>query len=90
MGRPKRRAAGAGIERLEMSFDNNKTYASVKDNNYQFTMKLAKHPFMRGEKSFMSVATNYLFAQVTEHAQMSAKAGIKCFGDRAVAAMLRE
>ena len=42
------------------------------------------------EKSFMSVATNYLFAQVTEHAQMSAKAGIKCFGDRAVAAMLRE
>lgn len=89
-GRPKRQAAGAGIERLEMSLDNNKAYASVKEKNYQLTMKSAKHPFMRGEKSFMSVAANYLFVQVTEHAQMSAKAGIKRFGDRAVAAMLSE
>ena len=39
---------------------------------------------------FMNVAANYLFAQVTEHSQMSAKAGIKRFGDRAVAAMLSE
>ena len=36
----------------------------------------------------MSVAANYLFVQVTEHAQMSAKAGIKRFGDKALAAML--
>jgi len=45
---------------------------------------------MRGDKSFMSVAANYLFAQVNKHAQMSAKVGIKKFGDRAVAAMLSE
>ena len=36
----------------------------------------------------MSVAANYLFAQVTENAQMSAKTGIKRFEDKALAAML--
>ena len=35
----------------------------------------------------MSIAANYLFSQVTEHVQMSANAGIKKFGDRAVAAI---
>ena len=72
--------------------DNNKEYASVKDvkeENYQCVME-SKRPFMRGDKSFMSVAANYLFTQVNEHAQMSAKSGIKKFGDRAVAAMLSE
>ena len=38
----------------------------------------------------MSVAANYLFTQVNKHAQLSAKTGIKKFGDRAVAAMLSE
>ena len=38
----------------------------------------------------MSVATNVLFTQVLEHAQMSAKADIKRFGDRALAAMISE
>ena len=72
-----------------MSMDTNKEYASVKEENYQCVME-SNHPFMRGDKSFMSVAANYLFAQVNEHAQMSAKAGIKKFGDKAVAAMLSE
>ena len=38
----------------------------------------------------MSIAANVLFTQVSEHAQMSAKAGIKRFGDRALAAMISE
>ena len=87
--RPRRACVGQGVERLEMSMDNNKEYASVKEKNYQCVME-SNHPFMRGDKSFMSVATNYLFTQVNEHAQMSAKAGIKKFGDKAVAAMLSE
>jgi hypothetical protein len=38
----------------------------------------------------MSLATDVLFAQVGEFLQMTAKAGIKKFGDKAVAAMLKE
>ena len=41
-------------------------------------------------ESFMSVAADVLFAQVGEFAQMSAKAGIKIFEDRAVAEMISE
>ena len=89
-GRPQRECAGKGIERLEMSMDNNKEYASIKTKHYNFGMTEEEHPLYRNNKSFMNVAANYLFAQVTEHSQMSAKAGIKRFGDRAVAAMLSE
>ena len=53
-------------------------------------MRSDKHPLIQGERSFMSVAVNYLFTQVTEHVQMSAKVGIITFGDIAVAAMLNE
>ena len=42
------------------------------------------------EISFMNVAANYLFTQTTDHAQMSAKAGIKKFGAKAITAMLNE
>ena len=38
----------------------------------------------------MHIAANVLFAQVTEYSQMSAKAGIKMFGDRALAAVVNE
>ena len=38
-GRPKRQCAGVGVERLEMSVDNTKEYASVRENNYTFTMQ---------------------------------------------------
>ena len=89
-GRPKRQCAGAGVERLEMSLDNSKEYAYVKENKYSFTMNSSDHPFIRGNKSFMSVAANVLFTQVNEHAQMSYKAGVKRFGDRALAAMISE
>ena len=40
--------------------------------------------------SFVNVAANYLFTQTTDHAQMSAKAGIKKFGAKAITAMLNE
>ena len=73
-----------------MSLDNNKSYASVKGEGYQFNMKGAGQSLERGDKSFVSVASHYLFMQVTEHAQMSAKAGIKKFGDRAIAAIISE
>ena len=89
-GRPKRMNAGTGVERLEMSMNNHKEYASVKEKKVQFVMHSNQHSLTREDKSFMSVAANYLFTQVTKHAQMSAKAGIKKFGDRAVAAMLSE
>ena len=58
-GRPKRKCAGAGIERLEMSLDNNKKYASVKGKRYQLTMESKKHPLIKRGQSFMGVATNY-------------------------------
>ena len=88
--RPRRQCTGAGVESLEMSLNNDKEYASVKEKHYQFTMHSSDHPFMGGDKSFISVAANYSFAQVNEHAQMLAKAGIKQFGDQAIAAMLSE
>ena len=88
-GRPRRACVGQGVERLKMNMDSTKEYVSVKEQNYQFTMK-SNHPFTRGDKSFMSVTDNYLFAQVNEHSQISTKAGIKKFGDRAVAEMLSE
>ena len=87
-GRLRRECAGQGIKQLEMSLDNNKEYASVKSKHYNFGMSPNEHPLYRGNTSFMNVEANYLFVQVTEHAQMSAKAGIKKFGDRAVAVML--
>ena len=40
--------------------------------------------------SFMNVAANYLFAQATDHTQISARAGIKKFGAKAISAMLNE
>jgi len=75
---------------LEISIDNSKEYAYVKEKKYALAMNSSKHPFIRGDKSFMSVAANVLFTQVSEHAQMSAKAGMKRFGDRALAAMISE
>ena len=47
-GRPKRQCAGAGVERLEMLVDNTKEYASVRGNNYTFTMQSKDHSVIRG------------------------------------------
>jgi hypothetical protein len=88
--RPRRENIGAGIERLEMSMDSSKSYSSTKNKGQQFTMMTKDEQFSRQGKSFLSVAANILFTQVTEHAQMLAKAGIKKFGDKVVAAMLSE
>lgn len=86
--RSTREGAGEGVERLEMSLDNNKEYASIRSQNYQLAMTNKVKGLDRGNTLFMNVAANYLFVQVSEHAQMSAKAGIKKFGDKAIASML--
>ena len=86
-GKHRRACVGQGVERLEMNMDNTKEYASVREQNYDFVMK-SSYSLMGGSRSFMSIAANYLFTQVNDHAQMSAKAGIKKVGDRAVAALL--
>ena len=88
--RSNREGAGQGVERLEMSLGNDREYASIRNKNYQFVMLNDRHPTRKEGKSFMNVAANHLFAQVSEHTQMSAKAGIKKFGDQAVAAMISE
>lgn len=53
-------------------------------------MKSEARPLIRGDKSFMSIAVKFLFAQVYKHAQMSARTGFKRFRNRAVVAMLSE
>ena len=73
-----------------MYIDNSKEYAYVKEKKYALAMDSSKYPFIKGDNSFMSIAANVLFTQVSEHAQMSAKAGIKCFSDIALAAMIGE
>lgn len=70
--------------------NNEKEYASGNEAKYQFTMKSNGHPLIRKCRSFMSMSANYLFAQVNEHTQMTAKAGIKTFGDQALTAMLNK
>ena len=71
-----------------MSLDINKEYASTL--GHQFTMKNKADSCIRKNESFMHIAVNFLCAQVTEHSQMSANAGIKKFGDRALAAVVNE
>jgi hypothetical protein len=89
--RPRRANAGAGVERLEMSFGG-KEYASI--NNHQFLMtdtdpnSVDVKPM--GQNSYHRIAVDACFAQVARYSQMSAKAGIKEFGERAVAAMFKE
>ena len=68
-----------------------KEYASM--TNKQFlAVKGAKVGLRerRAKKSFMSVAVDVLFTQLGEFSQMTAKAGIKRFRDRAIVAMLQE
>jgi hypothetical protein len=88
--RPRRQNAGAGVERLEMSHGT-KEYASISNKQFLTVKGKIIGARERGAKeSFMSLAADVLFAQVGEFSQMTAKAGIKKFGDKAVAAMLQE
>ena len=89
-GRPKRKNAGTGVERLELGHGT-KEYASVVNKQFLTVKGYKTGARERGAKEFfMSVAADVLFAQVGEFSKMTAKAGIKRFGDRAVAAMLQE
>jgi hypothetical protein len=90
-GRPRRAAAGAGVERLEMSFGG-KEYASI--NQHQFLMKGVENAGEdvkpMGKISYHRIAVDACFAQVARYSQMTAKTGIKHFGERAIAAMFKE
>ena len=98
-GRPKRQNAGTGVQRLEMSFGG-KEYASVASQQHvtyekgiQFTMKgvaINKEIEAIENQSYLKTAVNCIFTQVARYSQMSAKAGIKMFGERAIAAMFKE
>ena len=50
-GRPKRKCAGKGVERLEMSINNDKKYTTTNDQNYQLSIKSEYHPLSSGRKS---------------------------------------
>jgi hypothetical protein len=82
--RPRRENAGTGIERLEMAFGI-KEYMSLSQE--QFTMKgvqgIAKEIqcAISEEWLYMAIATNVMLTQMSEYAQMSAKAGIKQFSE---------
>ena len=41
-------------------------------------------------QSYLKTAVNCIFTQVARYSQMSAKAGIKMFGERAIPAMFKE
>ena len=50
-----------------MSLDNNKKYANIEGPNHQLIITPKTTEVNRGNTSFINVATNYLFAQATEH-----------------------
>jgi hypothetical protein len=78
--RPRRAAAGAGIDRLEMNFGG-KSYYTVK--HRQMLMTKIRNYTTKAE-GFHRAAVDVMFTQ------MSAKRGMKLFGERAVAAMFKE
>ena len=80
--RPRRANAGSGVERLNPSFVG-KIYHSKKTS--QFTQYDSKNEDNHDEtKTYMNRAVGVLFTQMT------AKRGIKLFGERAIAAMTKE
>ena len=78
--RPRRAAAGAGIDRLEMNFGG-KSYYTVK--HRQMLMQKMRN-YTTTEEEYHQAAVDVMFTQ------MSAKKGMKLFGERAVAAMFKE
>jgi hypothetical protein len=79
--RPVRNLAGRGVSRLQMTFDG-KSYSHTKQR--QFLMMKEKYDINHDMDSYQSIAHNVMFTQ------MSAKKGIKLFGESAVAAMFKE
>jgi hypothetical protein len=71
----------SGVSRLQMTFDG-KSYTHTK--HRQFLMMKEKYDIHQDMDSYQSVAHDVMFTQ------MSAKKGIKLFGETAVAAMFKE
>lgn len=79
--RPRRTNAGTGVDRLQMSFDG-KAYTHEKER--QFLIVDEDYNKDKDMNTYYSIACDVMFTQ------MSAKKGIKMFGERAIAALLKE
>ena len=96
-GRPKRKNAGKGINRLIMDMKGKEYYdynhsllikkARLKHTKKQVTLTMLKKKknIITNQQEMMNKTLQFVFAQ-----QMSAKKGIKQYGERAVAAILKE
>ena len=83
-GRPKQINAGAGVNRLQMNVDG-KTYKTAKyvtllTTNGETVKKKIKHK----RNKYMDIANKVMFTKI------SAKAGIKKFGETLIVAMFKE
>ena len=79
--RPRMTNAGTGVDRLQMHFDG-KTYTH--ENERQFLIVDEDYNKDKDINTYYSIACGVMFTQ------MSAKKGIKMFGERAIAALLKE
>ena len=105
-GRARRANAGAGINSFEPSFDGKSYDLRRKQQYFQYQRKKKNVQLAHVTKlmnkvredtnapSYLQRAVNVIFTQLEEeekkYEQMSAKRGIKMFGEKAVAAMIKE
>jgi len=78
---PRRTSAGTGVDRIQMRFDG-KAYTHAKER--QFLIVDEDYNKDKDMNTYCSIACVVMFTQ------MSAKKGIKMFGERAIAALLKE
>ena len=81
--RPRRLNAGAGVERIQMDFSG-KGYGTKRQFNFAINGVKPHQYSDKKEDSYMKTCLDVIFTQMT------ANAGIKKFGERAVAAMIKE
>jgi len=86
--RPRRTNAGMGVDRLQMSFDG-KAYTHEKERQFlivdeDYNKDEGMNTYYSDMNTYYSMACDVMFTQ------MSAKKGIKMFGERAIAALLKE
>ena len=104
--RPRRAAAGAGVEKFEPGFDGKSYELNRRKQYFQYQRKKKHVQLMHVKKlmskvredqhapSYLQRAVNVIFAQLEEDERkfkdMPASKGIKMFGERAVAAVIKE
>ena len=92
--RPRRTNAGAGVERLQMSFSGQR-YDTKREINLVINgVTKGEKQDMPSQPSLMQVACDVIFAQAAKQGapgkQMSAHKGFKMYGELAVAAIVKE